>query len=110
VVESSWVSVVSWWSVRFEEIDLYRDVVLGDSGSAGRKWLQMRAWSQAVGTQGPSRIGGDRCRPGVIRYLACRSRCRLLSIRAFTAHRFPTSHQGWMSDEWQMSYRSMTNR
>ena len=75
------VSVVRWRWGRFEEVELFRDVVLVDSGSVGHAWLLMLWSPEAVGPQGPSMIGRDRRRPGVVRYLAFRSRRRLFSVR-----------------------------
>ena len=69
------VSLVSCRWGRFEEVELFRDVVLGDSGSVGRRWLQMRWSSATVGPQGALGIGGEGRRRGVVRYLAFRSRC-----------------------------------
>ena len=97
-------SLVSWRWGRFEEVDR-EDVVLVDSGSVDRKWMPTHGSSEAVDPQGASLIGGDGRRPGVVRYLASRSRCRLFLFSGRTAHRSPRSHQGSMSNELQIDYR-----
>ncbi len=113
-------SLVSWRWGRFEEVDLCRDVVLVDSGSVGRKWLQMRGSSQAVGPQDASVIGGDGRDSDVVPCLAFRSRCRLLSVRV--SQPIGPPHQTkdglqmsdrWVTDSYQIDNReptsSMTN-
>ncbi len=92
-------SLVSWRWGRFEEVELCRDVVLVDSGSVGRKWLQMRGSSQAVGPQDASVIGRDGRDSDVVPCLAFRSRCRVFSSPVLAARRSPTSDQGWITDE-----------
>ena len=95
-------SLVSWRWGGFEEVGLGRDVVLVDSGSVGRKWMQMRGLSQAVGPQDASVIGRDG-RDGrdsdVVPCLARRSRCRVFSSPVLAARRSLTSDQGWITDE-----------
>ncbi len=103
---------VSWRWGRFEEVELCRDVVLVDSGSVGRKWMPMRGSSQAVGPQGASVIGGDGRRPGVVRYLAFRSRCRLFSVRVSqpVGPPYQTKDGLQMSDRWVTDSCRIDNR